>query len=107
MTEEVAPAGYNVLKDAKDIEVVLKASYSSTITTYIDADGNVTDTVTADTKTYDAGANVVGLVVVNQSGTELPSTGGIGTTIFYVLGELLVAGAVILLVTKKRMSTNA
>lgn len=107
LTEEVAPAGYNVLKDAKDIEAVLKASYSSTITTYIDADGNVTDTVTADTKTYDAGANVVGLVVVNQSGTELPSTGGIGTTIFYVLGGLLVAGAVILFVTKKRMSTNA
>ena len=107
LTEEVAPAGYNVLKDAKDIEAVLKASYSSTITTYIDADGNVTDTVTADTKTYDAGANVVGLVVVNQSGTELPSTGGIGTTIFYVLGGLLVAGAVILLVTKKRMSINA
>ena len=42
-------------------------------------------------------------VVENNSGTELPSTGGIGTTIFYIVGSLLAVGAVILLVTKKRM----
>ena len=39
----------------------------------------------------------------NQSGTELPSTGGIGTTLFYVVGGVLVVGAAVLLVTKKRM----
>ena len=43
--------------------------------------------------------------VENNSGVELPETGGIGTTIFYVLGGLLVAAAVVLLVTKKRMSS--
>ena len=42
--------------------------------------------------------------VPNQAGTLLPSTGGMGTTIFYVLGFVLVMGAVVLLVTKKRMS---
>ena len=42
--------------------------------------------------------------VVNQSGTELPSTGGIGTTIFYVVGSIMVVAAGVLLVTKKRMS---
>ncbi len=42
--------------------------------------------------------------VPNQSGTELPSTGGIGTTIFYTLGGLLVVAAGILLITKKRMT---
>ena len=42
--------------------------------------------------------------VENNSGTQLPSTGGIGTTIFYVLGGLLVAFAVVLLITKTRMS---
>ena len=42
--------------------------------------------------------------VPNASGTELPSTGGMGTTIFYVLGSILVIGAAVLLVTKKRMS---
>ena len=43
-------------------------------------------------------------VVHVQSGIELPDTGGIGTTIFYALGGLLVVGALILLVTKKRMN---
>lgn len=42
--------------------------------------------------------------VVNQSGAELPSTGGMGTTLFYVLGGVLVLAAVVLLITKKRMS---
>ena len=40
--------------------------------------------------------------VLNQSGTELPSTGGIGTTIFYVLGGVLAVGAVALLIAKRR-----
>ena len=44
--------------------------------------------------------------VVNHSGSELPSTGGIGTTIFYVVGVILMLGAGVLLVTKKRMSSN-
>ena len=43
--------------------------------------------------------------VINQSGVILPETGGIGTTIFYIVGGLLAVGAVILLVTKKRMAT--
>ena len=42
----------------------------------------------------------------NQSGTELPSTGGMGTTIFYILGSVLVLAAGVLLVTKKRMSAE-
>lgn len=45
--------------------------------------------------------------VVNNSGSELPSTGGIGTTIFYVVGGLLVVGAAIVLISKKRMSKEA
>ncbi len=44
--------------------------------------------------------------VINQSGSLLPSTGGIGTTIFYVVGGILVIGAGILLVAKKRMSVG-
>lgn len=42
--------------------------------------------------------------VVNNSGTRLPATGGIGTTIFYVAGSILLVGAAILLIVKKRMS---
>ena len=44
--------------------------------------------------------------VVNNSGAVLPSTGGIGTTIFYVGGGLLALIAVVLLVTKRRMSAQ-
>ena len=43
--------------------------------------------------------------VENKSGTELPSTGGVGTTMFYIFGGILVLAAVVLLVTKKRMAT--
>ena len=106
VTEMVAPAGYNLLQGATEVEAVLKTAYTTKVTTYIDENGNVTSTETEKTKEYDAGANVTGLVVVNQSGTELPSTGGIGTTIFYVLGGLLMVGAAVLLITKKRMSAK-
>ena len=43
--------------------------------------------------------------VENNAGSELPSTGGMGTTLFYALGGILVVAAVVLLVTKKRMSS--
>ena len=43
--------------------------------------------------------------VVNKAGVVLPETGGIGTTIFYVLGGIMVLAAVVLLVTKKRMAS--
>ena len=42
--------------------------------------------------------------VVNNKGTTLPSTGGIGTTIFYVLGGLLVVGAAVILVARRKAS---
>ena len=47
-----------------------------------------------------------GVQVINKPGQPLPSTGGMGTTLFYVLGSVLALAAVVLLVTKKRMSTN-
>ena len=45
--------------------------------------------------------------ILNNAGAELPSTGGIGTTIFYVLGGVLVVCAGVLLITKRRMNKNA
>jgi LPXTG-motif cell wall-anchored protein len=49
----------------------------------------------------------VSITVENNAGATLPETGGMGTTIFYAVGGVMVAAAAILLVTKKRMSNNA
>ena len=82
LREIKAPAGYNTLK--QDVEVVITGATK----------GEGSDL------TY----KTVLAEIQNLSGTELPSTGGIGTTIFYVLGSILVVAAGVLLVTKKRMS---
>ena len=85
--EIVTPAGYNTIAD-----INLKVEFDEETKTFTYTwSGSVTGT--GDT-----------IQVVNQSGVELPSTGGIGNTIFYVLGGILVLAAVVLLVTKKRMS---
>lgn len=106
--EVTAPAGYNKLTAPVTVEAVQTGETSTHTTTYLDKDGNVVDKtakvteVKVDIDTIAATA----VVVVNKAGTELPSTGGMGTTIFYVLGAVLVVGAGVLLVTKKRMSQS-
>ena len=107
VTEQVAPKGYNLLQGSTTVEAVLKEQYSTTVTTYIDENGKVTEETTETTKEYTASENVAGLVIVNNKGTELPSTGGMGTTLFYALGGVLVVGAAVLLVVKKRMGRAA
>ena len=84
LEETVAPAGYNKLTARQEVNL---------------SNGNVLRGETEGNKTY-------GVKITNQAGTELPSTGGIGTTIFYVLGSILVIGAAVLLITKKRMGNN-
>lgn len=86
LEETKAPNGYNKL--------------SSRVEVKIDA-ANLTANMIG-TTTWDNG----GVHVVNESGSLLPSTGGIGTTIFYILGSVLVLLAVVLLVTKKRMKVK-
>ena len=49
-------------------------------------------------------AGVVSTDIVNNTGAQLPETGGRGTTLLYVLGGFLVMTAIVLLVTKKRMN---
>ena len=44
---------------------------------------------------------------MNKTGSMLPETGGIGTTIFYVVGGLLMVAAFVVLVSKKRMKSVA
>ncbi|MBE6573496.1 MAG: isopeptide-forming domain-containing fimbrial protein [Ruminococcaceae bacterium] len=56
--------------------------------------------------TVDVTAGTVTTDVLNVSGSELPSTGGIGRTIFYVAGGVVFVAALVLLITKKRMSAE-
>ncbi|MDO4538676.1 MAG: LPXTG cell wall anchor domain-containing protein, partial [Coriobacteriales bacterium] len=54
-----------------------------------------------------ATASTSGIQVLNNTGTELPSTGGMGTTIFYIVGGILVAGSIVLFISKKRLASEA
>lgn len=106
ITEVTAPDGYNKLTAPVTVEAVKTGSTSTHTTVYLDKDGNKVD---ESAKVTEVNVNIdtiaaTAVVVVNKAGTELPSTGGMGTTVFYVLGAVLVLGAVVLLVTKKRMS---
>lgn len=110
VTETQAPAGYNKLVETielKPTQIGEVVTVTST-TIYYDAEGKVTEEVTETSTTtisYNEKLQNAVVQVVNNKGTELPETGGIGTTIFYVLGGVLVLAAVVLLVTKRRMNT--
>lgn len=105
ITEFKAPDGYNKLTGPVTVVAKKTGATSTHTTVYLDENGNITNTETEkDVKVDIANIAATAVVVVNKAGTELPSTGGMGTTVFYVLGSVLVLGAVVLLVTKKRMS---
>ena len=91
LEETKAPGGYNKLAGPVKVDI------SHTVT---DEGAHMTHTLKQNT------TDVAKVEIENKSGTELPSTGGIGTTIFYVLGSILVIGAVVLLIAKKRMSAS-
>ena len=106
LKEIKAPTGYNMLP--QEIEVVITATTS---TTWNGEDVNMILTnleVTADGKagTGDVDTGIAAITVANNAGATLPETGGMGTTLFYVLGGVLVVGAVVLLITKKRMGAE-
>lgn len=98
LIETKAPTGYNILTGPVDVEI------KDGNTMYENPDvGEVVDKTPTE---GDGNKLKVEAKVGNSTGTQLPSTGGIGTTIFYVVGGVLVIGAGILLVTKKRMSSK-
>ena len=115
ITETATPAGYNSIDP---IYFTVVAEHTATLDTLVvkqaDSEGKVLDTDKATaafnvtlTKVGDGkDAGLIDTEVVNNQGSTLPSTGGIGTTLFYIGGGILVLAAVILLVTKRRMNAN-
>ena len=82
LEETKQPAGYNKL--------------SGPVTVVIDNVGNVTVD----------GANADPVKVLNKTGTVLPSTGGMGTTMIYLIGGALVLGSGVVLATKRRVKNK-
>ena len=121
LTESTTPDGYNTIDP---ITFVVSGSHTTLAngldkTTKKVGDAYVLTGITG-TKTKDsenttatfsentADGKITGLTttIINQSGVVLPETGGVGTTIFYVAGSILVLAAAILLITKRRMGSN-
>ncbi len=95
--ETKAPVGYNQLK----------VPVKFTITAAYNADGSqlASDSPTVSINDGAASTNL-SANIKNKAGSTLPSTGGIGTTIFYVVGSVLVIGAAVVLITRKRMGKS-
>ena len=130
LTETETLDGYNMLDE--DVTLTLHLDSVTTVTytpadtydgtaSYYEKDGNEYVPATVEEADFEAGkyytkteaTSTFGSAdedtwdeVENNKGSVLPSTGGIGTTIFYVIGAILVLGAGILLVTRRRMNAN-
>ena len=102
LKETAAPDGYNLLKN--DVKVVITSQIADVW------DGSNTADALKDLSVTSNGTDGVGneetgvveITVLNVAGIQLPSTGGIGTTIFYAAGIVLMAGAVFFVVRRKR-----
>ena len=97
LVEVVTPAGYNTMAD---LLFTVTATHSET------DDAPVLITLSGDSFTGDVDTGILTSQIVNNRGTTLPSTGGMGTTLFYVVGGGLMVAAIVLLVTKKRMENK-
>ena len=104
LTETVTPTEYNTIAP---ITIVISNDKVADAFTKTNPNWKVTKAVVSETPSeITATDNIYELQVVNVKDSTLPTTGGIGTKLFYIIGSLLVAGSVVLLVTKKRMGVR-
>ena len=94
--EIVVPEGYN---KADNVTITINSNPTLTKANWTVKNGDTAIEVDANDNTY-------GVEVVNVQFSNLPTTGGIGTKLFYIFGGILVAGSGVLLITKKRMAKD-
>ena len=108
--ETQAPVGYNKIDEDISIEIEWTAPTDTTVTDTSACTWSVKSATQGDTdikaKVSVGNDGHITLTIENNSGATLPATGGIGTTIFYVAGSILVLAALVLLVTKRRMGAD-
>ena len=97
LTETTTPTGFNTIDP---INFEIKGTINGATAT---VGGNITWSSDNQNLTWNEASQTFEITITNIAGKLLPSTGGIGTTIFYVAGTILVLGAAVLLITKKRM----
>ena len=97
LVETKIPAGYNAY---------VASAFTVEATHEAESDDPKLTALSGDDFTGDVETGVLSRDVVNNQGATLPSTGGIGTTMFYVIGAILVIGAGVVLVTRRRMSVK-
>lgn len=114
LVETTVPTGYN---KAEDIEIEVTATYDTdsadpkltglTVTPetagFVVESTNTTTGEGADAVTTTTYSGVISGKILNQKGATLPSTGGMGTTLFYVFGAILVLGGGVVLISRRRM----
>lgn len=91
ITETKTPDGYNTIAP-----VTFTLTFNAETKTFVSDNENIV--VGADNK--------LGTTIINKAGAKLPSTGGMGTPLLYVIGSVLVVGAAVLLIVKKRMGAE-
>lgn len=108
LREIQAPAGYNLLEE--DVQLVITADTKNVQ----DWAGEPGQALTAlnirvndgELQPGNTETGIVNVTVANNQGATLPETGGMGTTLFYIIGGLLVVGAGVLLVVRIRMKAH-
>lgn len=101
LVETETPDGYNSIDP-----VAFKVTATHSGTQLTDLNGNPIEGTVELTFTSDAGTGAIATDVVNKSGSLLPSTGGIGTTMFYIIGGVLIVGACVVLFARKTMKNE-
>lgn len=109
--ESKTPTGYNSIEDiyftiTATHEILSDRPELTALTATETESGSATDKTDGLVFTPNLPNASLSADVLNNAGTTLPTTGGIGTTLFYVIGSVLVLAAVVLLVTKKRMNAQ-